>query len=1281
LQDQCCDLIGYRYVCHHCELQKNARESEAKKINHTFNAWDSNVLSQLPKFVQHSFPFLLTSKSGILLSMLDHLCDDLVHGKGVEPAREAIEQGHITRFYTRQIQYYDLIRYHISSTAVYTSQERSILDDPPRFSQFDDSDGYNGFVPSAHYLETTWYRWCEERETLKDYDGQSWVRQTYLQRVQQTIDGCIWAGDASHKIAKLTIIRNPRTAVGHKRSENTTRPIYGIFTMFNEFEQVLWQQPMMTASLRELREELKLTILGRFIGHGFKLPIVYYTDECCDDRGMLQSIFDELREEGFPIRLDTRRVAPSDETSLPELCFPIGMEPACIVTDYHVSTACLSLREEMEKIGTFVLGLDCEWLVSFNSETKPPATIQLSTVSGKCFLFHIIRGNTKPRSLPKALEQLLEDDKIAKVGVGIKGDCTRLEKAYDVVITGVIDVVQFAAARKMEMAGRGLRDLVREFLLHDIPKDPKVRNSNWQAANLSKEQVAYACLDAYASVLAYMFVEENCDPIWRAAPSIEELLPEQRVLLYAKENMQCVGEGSIIAYTQERFGRYQLQTKYHNRRVVRVSKVFVPLARLPYRAEDKQETMKSAANACVLWDVNRMRLPSRGSMLSSVLSLPPEIHRQDDGGGSRSILETFTSPSDNEDFFSSSENNISPDNLVSIPGGMGDSFDSLVGEIDTLPRDEIEIEDGDDKDWTSDEENLEECNSTENTSPANDFSSPSLAVLLDVFHGMQRISRTIKLKHGAARAFFSRLRDAFFLVSKEDVETICALLHEQGLSPEEIDKMKNEDWVFFLRHCRRAVPAPKELLYRFDRVCSLFGSLEDSKTNEPLFRAETRKKIKSLRAHIEKGCLSDVPGIPLYYVTGKDNRSGLPTYRCVRGTNSVEGYHRHLRKLLAMYAGSPRLVHSILLEFNYRWNVRMAIKNRGLPEEIGGFYHQYILDHIREVTSAWHSTPLFPEWPSVRDFEDTQERFGLQQSKLTDGISSINNTEILLEDTEEELSLLQFERIPLPKLTPSAAHFAKLRGFKIPIAAITTTEEKKKFSDEWPKYIIGRSKDEVRHQSINFVSWAMDWNQFVEEMERGDRPLCAINRKNSHHLESYFKQYFSRSNAHTTLYPIRHEDEQLRRYLRESQPSTGHFMVSEPIAPIQLPPRHPPLPSIQPSQTSPPQTLPQLFPLQALPQPLPPQRLPQPLPPQTPPQWLPQPDSESAQGRPACRDHVCQICGHKRRAGHYRKFHTKTACNVLEIERRPPCFCDVHENRRKRQKQHYHVCDCQRCIE
>jgi hypothetical protein len=81
MRDHCCDLICYRYTCLSCESHtKNSRDPKVKKTSHTFNAWDPDVLSQLPEYIRLAFPFLLTTRSGILLSILDGFCDDVVHG-------------------------------------------------------------------------------------------------------------------------------------------------------------------------------------------------------------------------------------------------------------------------------------------------------------------------------------------------------------------------------------------------------------------------------------------------------------------------------------------------------------------------------------------------------------------------------------------------------------------------------------------------------------------------------------------------------------------------------------------------------------------------------------------------------------------------------------------------------------------------------------------------------------------------------------------------------------------------------------------------------------------------------------------------------------------------------------------------------------------------------------------------------------------------------------------------------------------------------------------------
>lgn len=113
------------------------------------------------------------------------------------------------------------------------------------------------------------------------------------------------------------------------------------------------------------------------------------------------------------------------------------------------------------------------------------------------------------------------------------------------------------------------------------------------------------------------------------------------------------------------------------------------------------------------------------------------------------------------------------------------------------------------------------------------------------------------------------------------------MLRARGFTTEQVQQVKEKNWAFFLKRCRRLVPPPRELLARFDKVIEEFGNCIDNDSREVLLRPKSRKAVRLLRKHIEAGCLSDPDGVAMYYVIGK-TKDGLVNYRCVRGTNDVE---------------------------------------------------------------------------------------------------------------------------------------------------------------------------------------------------------------------------------------------------------------------------------------------------------------------------------------------------------------------------------------------------------
>lgn len=140
------------------------------------------------------------------------------------------------------------------------------------------------------------------------------TREDYIQRVGKLVDGNILAGNASFKCAKIIRL----TSVEQSK---TSKPIQGIFTILNEYEQasgvgnfiarlgdkivifnrwwiflaatrslcnylslvaprflqVAFQKSMKTASVHDLKSDLQNLFVNRYVGHGFKLPIILFS--------------------------------------------------------------------------------------------------------------------------------------------------------------------------------------------------------------------------------------------------------------------------------------------------------------------------------------------------------------------------------------------------------------------------------------------------------------------------------------------------------------------------------------------------------------------------------------------------------------------------------------------------------------------------------------------------------------------------------------------------------------------------------------------------------------------------------------------------------------------------------------------------------------------------------------------------------------------------------------------------------------------------------------------
>jgi Ribonuclease D len=142
-----------------------------------------------------------------------------------------------------------------------------------------------------------------------------------------------------------------------------------------------------------------------------------------------------------------------------------------------------------------VLGFDTETRPAFRKgESYPPALVQLAGES-VVWIFPLQRLDCST-----ALRSIFEDSRLTKAGIGVADDLRQMKKLFAFEEANVVDIG--ALARRQGVEQTGLRNLAGILLGYRIPKGS--RTSNWGAARLTPQQIAYAAMDAWAARALYL---------------------------------------------------------------------------------------------------------------------------------------------------------------------------------------------------------------------------------------------------------------------------------------------------------------------------------------------------------------------------------------------------------------------------------------------------------------------------------------------------------------------------------------------------------------------------------------------------------------------------------------------------------------------------------------------------------------------------------------------------------------------------------------------------------
>jgi ribonuclease D len=142
-----------------------------------------------------------------------------------------------------------------------------------------------------------------------------------------------------------------------------------------------------------------------------------------------------------------------------------------------------------------VLGFDTETRPAFRKgESYPPALVQLAGES-VVWLFPLQRVDASG-----LLKQIFETAGIVKAGIGVADDLRQMKKVFTFEEAAVVDIGVLARRHGVEQTG--LRNLAGIVLGFRIPKGS--RTSNWAAARLTRQQIGYAAMDAWAARALYL---------------------------------------------------------------------------------------------------------------------------------------------------------------------------------------------------------------------------------------------------------------------------------------------------------------------------------------------------------------------------------------------------------------------------------------------------------------------------------------------------------------------------------------------------------------------------------------------------------------------------------------------------------------------------------------------------------------------------------------------------------------------------------------------------------
>eukprot|EP00466_Bigelowiella_natans_P009731 jgi/Bigna1/137791/aug1.41_g12499 len=307
----------------------------------------------------------------------------------------------------------------------------------------------------------------------------------------------------------------------------------------------------------------------------------------------------------------------------------------------------------------------------------------------------------------------------------------------------------------------------------------------------------------------------------------------------------------------------------------------------------------------------------------------------------------------------------------------------------------------------------------------------------DLFHPMDRPH--LARNHGAVSACHKDMREAMFVRVKSNEENVIAHLTGMGCSERKMKRiLRNFGSRWLSKRVRRCVPKCDVLFEWANKVHMQCRDVLDKKTKKPLFNDAARKKMDEVPKLLKDGHGTD-PEIPLHCRIGTCKGSGLPLWRCARGTNSVEGVHQKTTKLFRGANLSVQLADCILRDFVHHHNTGVGSKNRSLPNF--GHTQVWVEERTQPLCMELFGKPKWNGWCVSQNFVNTGERSTLAPLHM-------DEAEVLNRDVVERNLSRRLEDVKLP----FSMKFISIRlGLSMPPRKLNGPREMKLCNDLLPE--------------------------------------------------------------------------------------------------------------------------------------------------------------------------------------------------------------------------------------